>query len=254
VRQFLVVFFWLFYPPFLRGYKNIKEREFYITQSVRHSWSRYTLIDQINSKAYTRYIQNQTNFEATLPEEYRANALLAVKDDYNFDFLNLSGNYAERELEEALTRNIVKLLAEMGGYFAFVGRQFKIEVNNEEYFIDLLFYHRQLRCLVAIDLKTGKFEPEYAGKMQFYLGALNNKVRLEGENPSIGIIVCRDKDRTVVEYTLQDVNKPIGIATYKTYSELNALPEKISKYLPSEGVLEERLADLPEENQGENKK
>jgi hypothetical protein len=132
----------------------------------------------------------------------------------------------------------------MGGYFAFVGRQFRVEVSGKEFFIDLLFYHRKLRCLVAVELKAGPFEPEYAGKMQFYLSALDNHTRLEEENPSIGIIVCQSKDRTIVEYTLKEVNRPIGVASYNQYDSLDEVPERIAKYLPSPDEIERRLSEL----------
>ncbi len=155
--------------------------------------------------------------------------------------MGLLEEHTERELEDALMLNITKFLGEMGGYFAFVGRQFRVEVSGDEYFIDLLFYHRKLRSLVAVELKTGKFQPEYAGKMQFYLSALDDHARLDEENPSIGIIVCRSKDRTTVEYTLRDVNRPIGVASYNQYDNLDEVPERIAKYLPSPGEIERRL-------------
>jgi len=227
--------------------KNEAEREFYLKMSHNLGWSRATLAKQLNDKTFERWLLNQTNFKETIPEERRARALLAVKDDYNFDFLGIEGEPSERELEDALVSNITKLLAEMGGYFAYVGRQFRLEVDGDEYFIDLLFYHRQLKSLVAVDLKKGAFKPEDAGKMQFYLSALDDQVRIEGENPSIGIIISRSKSRTKVEYTLRDVNRPIGIASFNHYSSIEQLPETIAKYLPSEEELGKRLAELPEE-------
>src|SRR5262249_38854742 len=161
---------------------------------------------------YQRYLANQTNFPQTLSPVQAERALLAVKDDYNLDFLGLAEEHTERELEDALVLNITKFLQEMGGYFTFVGRQVRVEVNDQEYFIDLLFYHRKLKSLVAVELKAGPFQPEHAGKMQFYLSALDDQVRLEDENASIGIIVTRSKDRTVVEYTLRGETRPIGVA------------------------------------------
>jgi predicted nuclease of restriction endonuclease-like (RecB) superfamily len=226
--------------------KTAPEREFYLKMSRDLAWSRHTLLKQLNGNAYERWLLNQTNFESTVSEERQARAILAVKDDYNFDFLGIADDPSERELEDALVSNITKLLAEMGGYFTFVGRQFRLEVEGEEYFIDLVFYHRQLKSLVAVDLKKGEFKPEYAGKMQFYLSALDDQARVEGESPSIGIIVCRKKNRTTVEYTLRDVNRPIGVASYNHYSSIEQLPEIIAKYLPSEEVIEKRLNDLAE--------
>jgi predicted nuclease of restriction endonuclease-like (RecB) superfamily len=230
--------------------KDDLEREFYLRASRKSEWSKYTLTKQINDKAYQRYLSNQTSFDHTLPEEQRAKSVLAVKDDYNFDFLGIEGEPTERELETALVANITKFLAEMGagrGYFAFIGRQFRVEVSDEEFFLDLLFYHRELKCLVAVELKAGPFKPEYAGKMQFYLSALDDKVRVEGENPSIGIIVCRAKDRTIVEYTLRDLTRPIGVASYNHYGSLEQVPDKISKYLPSPDEIEHRLSNMNDE-------
>ncbi len=177
--------------------KNDLEREFYLGVCHKMGWSKYTLTREVNNRAYERFLANQTSFDHTLSEAQQAKSVLAVKDDYNFDFLGIEGEPSEKDLESALVSNITKFLAEMGGYFTFVGRQFKVEVptdeGEEEAFIDLLFYHRELRCLVAVELKSGKFKPEYAGKMQFYLSVLDDKVKLDGENPSIGIIVCRSK-------------------------------------------------------------
>ena len=222
-----------------------QEREFYLKVSRNFGWSKRTLTNEINTQAYQRWILNQTNFEVALSAEQRAKAVLAVKDDYNFDFLAIEGTPSKRELEDALVSNITKLLAEMGGYFTFAGRQVPIKVADQEYLIDLLFFHRKLKCMVAVDLKTGEFKPEYAGKMQFYLTALDELARVEGENPSIGIIVCKDKNRTIVEYTLKSVTQPIGVATYHTY-DIAQLPKTISKYMPSQEEIETRLTGLPE--------
>ena len=153
-----------------------------------------------------------------------------MKDEYTFDFLEMAEEHSEKELERALVDNVRKFLVEMGGYFTFVGNQYRLEIDGSEFFIDLLLYHRQLRCLVAIELKIGAFKPEYAGKMQFYLSALNDTVRLPEENPCIGIILCKEKSRTFVEYALKDSTKPIGVSTYKLSTKL---PRALQKYLPS---------------------
>ncbi len=166
----------------------------------------------------------------TLPQKQLQQAKLAVKDEYIFDFLELSEQHSEKDLELALMKKIRSFLIEMGGYYTFIGNQFRLEVDGKEFFIDLLLYHRALRCLVAVELKIGEFKPEYAGKMQFYLSVLDHKYRLQDENPSIGIIVCKEKSRTIVEYTLKDVNKPIGVSTYRLH---RALPENLKKYLPT---------------------
>jgi hypothetical protein len=153
-----------------------------------------------------------------------------VKDEYTFDFLELGDRHSERELEKALLTRVEDFLRAMGGLFAFVGSQFRLEVEGREYFLDLLLFHRRLRCLVAIDLKIGEFQPEFVGKMQFYLSALDRQVREESENPSIGIILCKEKNRTIVEYALYDVRKPIGVATYKIVKQL---PSDLRDQLPS---------------------
>jgi len=221
--------------------KDDLEKEFYIKMTKKYGWTKNVLIHQIDNRSYEKFLLNQTSFDKTLPDKYKHQAKLAVKDRYTFDFLELSEEHAEKELEIALINNIRKFLAEMGGYFAFIGNQYRLELDAEEYFIDLLLYHRMLKSLVAVELKIGKFKPEYAGKMQFYLSALDDRVKLPDENYSIGIIICRDKNRTVVEYTLKDVNKPIGVSTYTIGSEL---PEDIRHYLPSPAEIAERLSSL----------
>ena len=155
---------------------------------------------------------------------------MAVKDEYAFDFLELGAEHSERELERALIARVEDFLRAMGGLFAFVGSQFRMEVEDKEYFIDLLLFHRRLKCLVAVELKIGEFQPEYVGKMQFYLAALDRQVREKGENPSIGIILCKEKNRTIVEYALQDGRKPIGVATYQI---VKRLPKELKGQLPS---------------------
>lgn len=218
-----------------------QERGFYLDIASKLHLSYRALERQVRGGEYQRYLLNQTNFPQTLSPDHEEQALLAVKDDYNLDFLGLSEEHTERQLEDALILNITSFLQEMGGYFTFVGRQVRVEVSGKEFFIDLLFYHRKLKCLVAMELKAGPFEPEHAGKMQFYLSALDDQVRLEDENPSIGIIVARSKDRTMVEYTLRGETRPIGVASYNHYSSLEDLPERIAKYLPSPDELERRL-------------
>ena len=210
--------------------KDDLEREFYIRMTRKFGWTKDVLTHQIEGNSYALYLTNQTNFEQNLPEKYRHQAVLAVKDAYQFDFLALADKHSERELELAIVNNIRRFLIEMGGYFSFIGNQFRIEIDDNEYFIDLLLYHRKLRSLVAIELKIGEFLPEYAGKMQFYLSVLNDKARLDDENPSIGIIVCKSKKRTIVEYALKESNQPIGISTYTLHTQL---PENWKNLLPS---------------------
>ena len=214
------------------------EREYYIQMTRRNAWSRETLSNAIANGSYRAFLMSQTNFDTSLPESRIKDARLAVKDEFIFNFLDLEDDHLEKELERGLVNNIRKFLTEMGNYFTFVGSQFCLEVDNKEYFIDLVLYHRKLRCLIAIELKQKEFQPEYAGKMQFYLSALDDLVRLENEEPSIGIIICKEKSRTTVEYTLRHVNKPVGVATYKTSK---TLPKEIKDLLPSPEEIAQHL-------------
>ena len=209
--------------------KDPLEREFYIRMTRKFGWSKNVLIHQIDNQSYEKSLLGQTNFDQALTPELRAQAKLAVKDEYTFDFLELSEEHSERELERALIARIENFLRAMGGMFAFMGSQYRLEIDGEEVFIDLLLFHRRLRCLVAIELKIGKFRPEFVGKMQFYLAALDRQVRQEDENPSIGIILCKEKSRTIVEYTLHDARKPIGVATYEI---TRTLPKELKGQLP----------------------
>ena len=218
--------------------KDDLEREFYLRATARFGWSKDVLIHQVDNQSYEKYLLNQTNFDETLPAEIQAQAMLAVKDHYTFDFLELADEHSERQLELALVTNIRRFLTEMGGAFAFLGNQYRLEVGGQEYFIDLLLFHRRLRCLVAIDLKIGAFEPEHKGKMEFYLEALDRQERLPEENAPIGIIICRDKNKTVVEYALRTASRPIGVATYTIVPEL---PEAYRAELPSPEAIAERL-------------
>jgi len=221
--------------------KDDIRREFYIKTTRKFGWTKDVLINQLEAGTFERYMANQTNFDKTVPEKYRHQAKLAVKDEYSFDFLELGEEHSEKVLELALLENVRKFLIEIGGYFTFVGNQYRLEIDGQEFFVDLLLYHRHLRCLVAIELKVGAFKPEYAGKMQFYLSALNDRVKLPDENPSIGIILCKDKSRTIVEYALKDTKKPIGVSTYKLTEKL---PRELKKYLPSPEEMIERIKYL----------
>lgn len=218
--------------------KDNLERQFYIIATKKFGWTYRVLEHQIENQSYEKYLLNQTNFDKILPETYKHQAKLAVKDEYNFDFLELSADHSEYELEIGLINSIRKFLSQMGTDFAFIGNQYKLGIGDEEYFIDLLLFHRRLKSLIAIELKVGKFKPEFAGKMSFYLSVLNDTVKLPDENPSIGIIICKEKNRTVVEYALKDTNQPIGIATYKTTAEL---PDNLQEYLPSTIEIEKNL-------------
>lgn len=218
--------------------KDDLQREFYIRMTKKYGWTKNVLIHQIEVNSYALYNTNQTNFEQTLPEKYRNQAIFAVKDEFQFDFLDLADKHTERELEIALINNIRNFLIEMGGEFSFIGNQYKLVENGDEYFVDLLLFHRRLKSLVAIELKVGEFIPEYTGKMQFYLNLINDTVKLDDENPSIGIIICKSKKRTRVEYALRNSNQPIGISTYTI---TNKLPKEMEGLLPSPQKIAENI-------------
>ena len=221
--------------------KDDLEREFYLRMTRKFGWTKNVLIHQIENQTYEKTLLNQTNFEQTLPKEIRNQAKLAVKDEYTFDFLELADEYSERQLESAILAKVEPFLQEMGGMFAFVGSEYRLEVGDKEYFIDLLLYHRKLRCLVAIELKIGEFLPEYVGKMQFYLAVLDEQVRMKDENYSLGIILCKSKNKTTVEYALKESNKPIGIATYRMVS---TLPQELKGQLPTQEQVAKLLSGM----------
>ncbi len=221
--------------------KDDLQREFYLRMTRKFGWTKNVLVHQVENQTYEKTLLSQTSFDQTLPAEIRDQAKLAVKDEYTFDFLELGDEYSERQLEQSLIANVESFLREMDGAFTFAGSQYRLEVGDKEYFIDVLLYHRRLRCLVAVELKIGEFMPEYVGKMQFYLAALDDQARMGGENPSVGIILCKSKDRTIVEYALRETNKPIGVAAYRIVSTLPAelqdqlpAPEQVAKLL--EGI------------------
>lgn len=225
--------------------KDNLEKEFYLRITAKFGWTKDVLINQIENSAYEKYLLNQTNFDQTVPDEYKDQAILAVKDEYSFDFLDMRDRHSERNLEYELVKNIRRFLLEMGSDFAFLGNQYKVSTDTKDYYIDLVLYHRKLKCLIAIDLKINEFMPEYAGKMQFYLTILDELVKNPDENPSIGIIVCKTKDRTEVEYALKRSDTPIGVATYKM---TKTLPESMKNLLPSPERIAEKLSALSRKN------
>lgn len=222
----------------MRRCQDELEREFYMRSAARHGWTRDVLQHQLDNKTYEKYLLSQSSFDKALPEELQGQAILAVKDHYSFDFLDLGEQHSERELERALVSNLRSFLTELGANFAFIGSQYRLEVGGQEYFIDLLLFHRGLRCLVAVELKIGDFKPEHKGKMEFYLEALQKQERLEEENPPIGIVICRNKNKTVVEYALQTTSHAIGVASYSIVPEL---PDDYRDQLPSPEAIAARL-------------
>src|SRR3990167_1666207 len=202
--------------------KTDDEREYYIKNTIEYGWNRNVLTHHIKTNLFDRdKIKNKSNnFEIALPSYLSELAIDIVKSEYNLEFLEVSKDIHERQVENALIENIKRFLLELGYGFSFVGNQYKLVLGENEYFIDLLFFHRKLNALVAVELKVGKFKPEYAGKMNFYLNILNDKVKMPHENPSIGIILCSDKDGLEVEYALQNVIQPMGVSTYTVKEEL----------------------------------
>ena len=210
--------------------KDEHERFYYINMTKKFQWSKTLLINAIDNQHYQNTLLSQTNFSETLEFKTIKNADLIIKDEYTFDFLNLAEPHSEAQLEQAILSNIRNFLIELGGNFSFIGNQFQLKYDDKTFEIDLLLFHRELQCLVAIDLKIEDFSPEMAGKMNFYLSGLNKLVSKDHENASIGIIICRAKNRTTVEFALQDIAKPIGIATYTLNKEL---PKNIRAFFPS---------------------
>ena len=218
--------------------KDEHERFYYINLTKQQRWSKIMLINAIGAQTYQRTLINQTNFLETLPASIAYEADLMLKDEFLFGFLNLTEPYTEAQLEQAILSNIRNFLIEMGGDFTFVGNQYPVRVDDKIFEIDLLLYHRQLQCLVAIELKTDEFQPDYAGKMNFYLTTLNRLVKKQHEHASIGIIICKSKNRTVVEFALEDINKPIGVATYTL---VDKLPTNIQQFFPTKAEFVNRV-------------
>jgi len=215
--------------------KDVAEALYYVNKTIEHNWSRNVLTHQIASGLYQREGKAVTNFPVTLPAPQSDLAQQLIKDPYNFDFLTLTKDYNERELEKALTDHITKFLLELGAGFAYVGQQNCLHVGERDFFLDLLFYHTKLHCYVVIELKTGEFEPEYAGKLNFYLKAVDEQLRGNRDEPTIGILLCKTRDRVVVEYALSDIHKPMGVSEYQL---TRALPENLKPSLPSIEELE----------------
>lgn len=220
--------------------KNVETALFYSKETIRNGWGRDLLEVQIADNLITRVGGKSDNFETTLPIQHSKIAKETLKDPYNFDFLGLENQALEREIENELTKNITDFLLELGKGFAFIGRQYKIEVSENEYYIDLLFYHLDLRCYVVLELKAGKFKPEYAGKLNFYLSAVDSLLKKDMDNPTIGILLCKKKDKIEAEYALRDMTKPMGISEYKL---TEAIPENIKTKLPSIEELEDDLQE-----------
>lgn len=215
-----------------------EQREWYARQTVQHGWSRTTLNLHIKNRLHLRLANAVTNFAARLPDAQSDLARETLKDPYLFDFLGLGDEAHERDIEEALIRHITRFLLELGAGFAFVGRQFKLDVGGDEFFIDLLFYHIRLKCYVVVELKATAFKPEHAGQLNFYLSAVDAQIKAPDDKPTIGLLLCKEKNRLVAEYALSGIDRPIGVANYEL---VRALPEPLDTSLPS---IEEIEAEL----------
>lgn len=219
--------------------KNIEEALYYVQNTLDHNWSRSVLVHQIESGLYRRDGKAVSNFANALPSPQSDLARQTLKDPYIFDFLTMSKNFDERELEKSLVDHITHFLLELGAGFAYIGRQVPIQVGERDFFIDLLFYHTQLHCYVVIELKTTDFEPEHAGKLNFYIKAIDEQLRKEGDRPTIGILLCKNRDRLVAEYALSDIHKPIGVSEYQL---TQLLPDNLKSSLPSVEEIEAELS------------
>ena len=220
--------------------KNIEIAKFYVKKTIEGNWSRATLGQQIENELYINEGKSITNFKQKLPSIHSDLAIQTLKDPYNFDFLTLREKYDELELEDALMKHMSQFLLELGQGFTFVGRQYKLNVAEDMFKIDLLFYHVKLYCYVVVELKTVDFKPEFTGKLNFYISAVDGEVKGEKDNPTIGILICKSKNDMVVEYALKDINKPIGVSEYQF---TQVLPDKFKSSLPSIEEIEAEFED-----------
>lgn len=229
---------WFHIVVLITRLKDDPTREWYARRAVTDGWSRVTLELNIRNRLHERQGQALTNFGARLPAPHSELAHETLKDPYLFDFLGLGDEAREREIENALVRHITRFLLELGSGFAFIGRQFRLEVNGKEFFIDLLFYHARLKCYVVVELKATEFKPEHAGQLNFYLTAVDRQIKAPDDKPTIGLLLCKTQDRLVAEYALSGIDKPIGVAEYQL---VRALPEALVTSLPTVEELESEL-------------
>ena len=221
--------------------KSVREAIFYVEKTIENGWSRTILEHQIDSKLYERLGSAISNFDSRLPKVQSELAKQTIKDPYNFDFLTLRDKYDERELEDALVKQITSFLLELGTGFSYIGRQVHLKVGDSDFYIDLLFYHVKLHCYVVVELKTEKFKPDFAGQLNFYVTAVNRDLKSQEDNQTIGILICKDKDNVVAEYSLSNISQPIGISKY----EISKLLEKEYKSsLPSIEEIEQSIKDI----------
>lgn len=239
VQQLAAQLPWFHIVVLMTRLKDASSREWYAQRAIAEGWSRATLEVQIRNRLHERQGQAITNFNARLPAPHSELAQETLKDPYLFDFLGLGDEAHEREIENALVRHITKFLLELGNGFAFMGRQYRLEVNGNEFFIDLLFYHTRLKCYVVVELKATAFKPEHAGQLNFYLTAVDRQVKALDDKPTIGLLLCKTKNQLVAEYALSGIDKPIGVAEYEL---VRALPEPLVSSLPTVEELEAELS------------
>ena len=232
---------WFHHVILLEKLKDIPTRIWYMHQTLANGWSANILTMQIDTQAHARQGKAVSNFAALLPAPQSDLVQQTLKDPYIFDFLTLTEPFHERELETQLVHHLEKFLLELGQGFAFVGRQYRLAVGDEDFSIDLLFYHLRLRAFIVIDLKTGKFKPEYAGKLNFYCNVVNDRLKHPTDQPTIGLILCRSQDKVLVEYSFAGIDKPIGISTYEL---TRALPKAMSSALPTVEEIEAELGEV----------
>ena len=238
VQEALAQLPWYHHLALLDKLPNPETRRWYAAKAIEHNWSRNILVMQIETRLLERSGQAVSNFPMTLPKPQSDLARESLKDPYRFDFLGLTDEAQEREIEAALVKHVTEFLLELGAGFAFVGRQVLLDVGGDEFFIDLLFYHLKLRCYVVIELKGGKFKPEHLGQLGFYMTAVDRQIKHEQDNPTIGLLLCKSKNKVVAEYALGDKSQPMGIAEYKM---LESLPAELQTSLPSIEQIEREL-------------
>ena len=240
VQAALAQITWYHHIALMDKVKTANEHIWYAEQAAKNGWSRNMLVHQIESGLYQRQVlaEKVSNFENRLPSPQSELAVQTMKDPYIFDFIPFKEDMVERDIEQALVKDVTKLLLELGTGFAFLGNQYHLNVGGDDFYIDLLFYNLNLRCYVVIELKTGEFKPEYAGQLNFYLSAVDGILKKEQDNPSIGLLLCKSKNDLVAEYSLKDMSKPIGVSAYQITSDL---PEELERQLPSVEDIQKRI-------------
>jgi len=247
VQQLVAQIPWGHNIALLQALKDPAQREWYARAAIQHGWSRNVLIHQMDTRLIDRQGQATTNFDRALPAPTSELARQLLKDPYTFDFLSLHDEALERDLERGLLAHLRDFMLELGVGFAFVGSQYHLEVGGEDFYLDLLFYHLKLRCYVVIDLKIGEFKPEYVGKMNFYLSAADDLLRHEQDAPTIGLLLCRTKNKVIAEYALRDMDKPLGVSTYQL---AESLPDGLMGQLPSVQEIEQEISKMDDKTNG----